>query len=42
VAPGAPFGAEVPRFGANDWERFVAFTGPASAGHAEQLAVMEI
>jgi len=35
VGPGAPFGAEVPPPpGANDWERFVAFTGtrPASAG----------
>jgi uncharacterized protein (TIGR03086 family) len=28
VGPGAPFGAEVPPpSGANDWERFVAFTG---------------
>jgi uncharacterized protein (TIGR03086 family) len=28
VGPGAPFGAEVPPPpGANDWERFVAFTG---------------
>jgi len=28
VGPGAPFGAEVPQPpGANDWERFVAFTG---------------
>ena len=28
VGPGAPFGAEVPPPpGADDWERFVAFTG---------------
>ena len=39
VGPGAPFGAEVPPPpGANDWERFVAFTGrDPRAGYAEHL-----